>query len=421
MARTPAASAAAFGPASPAASPARIAGLDLARFVAVAGMMAAHVWTITPSGEESLAAAAVSGKAAGLFAVLAGAGIALTSRRGLAAGRVGAARRNLFGRGLALVIIGLTLGLAPSGVLVILVFYGVLFWVAMLLVRWSDRALLIGAAALGLIGPVATALLRAALARLFGPPAGASTPSWPSLRDPLALLQDVLLTGAYPVLTWVVYAMVGMLVGRVLLRASDAGSRARAARRLAVVGAVAALGGWGVSALLAGPIGALAALEAEPAWLGRDVEGAFYASGYGTPPPGSLWWLASPAPHTGTPFDLAITTGVALVVIALCLAAGAALHGIGARLVEPVRRAGAAPLTIYTLHVLATAVTGLVRESDDGASWGVAWYVSSPGMWALHVAGAVLVGVVLLLLDRRGPLETFVSWSGRLFSRTPRA
>lgn len=105
----------------------RISGIDFARFIALIGMMAAHVWTSNPDGSPALIESAVSGKAAALFALLAGVGIVLSTRSDLAAGRAGAARLSLLGRGLALVIIGLTLGVSPSGIVVILVYYGVMF------------------------------------------------------------------------------------------------------------------------------------------------------------------------------------------------------------------------------------------------------------------------------------------------------
>lgn len=46
--------------------------------------------------------------------------------------------------------------------------------------------------------------------------------------------------------------------------------------------------------------------------------------GDGTLPATSWWWLATAAAHTRTTLDLARTAGVALVVLGLGLAAGAA-------------------------------------------------------------------------------------------------
>ena len=401
------------------AGSARVSGLDFARFVALVGMMIAHVWALNANGGFSPALQVVSGKAGALFAVLAGVVIALTSRRSLADGRVWAARRNLVGRGLALVVIGLTLGLISPLIAVILVYYGILFWGASLMVRWSNRTLLIGAGLLAVLWPFASSLLRAGLPEQV---AGGGNPTWLSLGDPGDLLRDLFLSGAYPVPTWIVYAMVGMAVGRLVLAAADTASLRRLGLRLPMIGVPLAALAAGVSALLAGPFGGLRALESSSDVDPDLVEEIFYATGSGTPVAGNFWWLASPAPHTGTFFDLAITVGVALAVIGLCLLFGTVVRGRARTVLEPIRRAGAAPLTVYTAHVVAASVV-VVAAIATGATGGpgdIPWYISSPGLWALHIAGAILIGLVLALLGRRGPLETFVSWVGRLFSGTGR-
>ena len=40
---------------------------------------------------------------------------------------------------------------------------------------------------------------------------------------------------------------------------------------------------------------------------------------HGTTPTGTWWWLATVAPHSGTPLDLAQTIGSAMAVIGVCL------------------------------------------------------------------------------------------------------
>ncbi|MDR6866918.1 hypothetical protein J2Y69_001517 [Microbacterium resistens] len=396
----------------------RITGLDLARFVALIGMMAAHVWTYAPDGSYSVAEQVVSGKAAALFAVLAGVGITLTSRRALAEGRVGAARWNLFGRGLAIILIGLTLGIVGGmgGILVILVYYGVMFWVAIPMLRWPSTALLIGAGVLAVGWPPLSAWLREGMMQPFE----LGGASWFSLTDPAAFGRGLFLTGTYPVPTWIVYAMVGMVIGRLVLAAQEHGDLRRLGLRLTAIGSAVAVAAWGASLLLLGPLGGRTALIAtrpdlDPALLDRLLS----ETGMGAPITGDLWWLASATPHTGTLFDLGLTTGIALVVIGLCLLLGTALRGTPARLLEPLRRAGAAPLTVYTAHIIAAAVTVLVILSGGmlDPSEERPWYTSSAGLWGLHVLGAILIGVTLMALDRRGPMETFVSWFGRLFTR----
>jgi hypothetical protein len=393
----------------------RIAGIDYARFVAVIGMMATHVWTVNADGTPALIEGIVSGKAAALFALLAGVGVSITTRTDLAAGRAGAARWNIFGRGLALILIGLTLGLSPSGVVVILVYYGVMFWVAIVLLRWSNRVLLIGAVALGLAWPFLSSWLRAGLEEPFE----LGSASWLSFADPVAFARGLFLTGTYPVPTWIVYVMVGMVAGRLILAAIDNGALRRLGLWFAFVGTVLAGLAWGASALLAGPLGGLAALERQGPGLDPElVRMVFYGTGLGAAPAGDLWWLASPAPHSGTTFDLAITTGVALAALGTCVALGTVLAPAAGRFLEPIRCAGSAPLTIYAAHVIAASVPVVLLQVAGGpaATEGVPWYLSSGQLWALHIAGAITIGAILMLLGRRGPLETFVSWAGRTVS-----
>jgi hypothetical protein len=60
---------------------------------------------------------------------------------------------------------------------------------------------------------------------------------------------------------------------------------------------------------------------------------------------------------------------------------------------------GAAPLTLYTLHVV--AVTAYAGDGSDDA---VVWFV--------HVLVATVIGLALWLAGRRGPLEAVVAWAG---------
>jgi hypothetical protein len=65
---------------------------------------------------------------------------------------------------------------------------------------------------------------------------------------------------------------------------------------------------------------------------------------------------------------------------------------------------GAAPLTLYTLHVV--AVTGYAGDGSDDAA-----------VWLVHVLVATTIGVVLWLAGRRGPLEAVVGWAARSVRR----
>src|SRR5688572_29706598 len=101
------------------AAGARLVGLDVARALALLGMVATHVIASrTPTGEESLAHVLASGRASALFAVLAGVSVALlTGRRTPLRGQdrwraVG----GLAARALLVALLGLWLGGLETGI-----------------------------------------------------------------------------------------------------------------------------------------------------------------------------------------------------------------------------------------------------------------------------------------------------------------
>ena len=117
---------------------------------------------------------------------------------------------------------------------------------------------------------------------------------------------------------------------------------------------------------------------------------------YGTVPSDTWWWLAVEAPHTGTPFDLAHTTGTALAVL------GAALlvARFAPRVLWPLAAVGALPLTLYTLHVTALALYPPEAAEAGGTSGGT--------LLVVHLVAALVIGVLLRALGLRGPLEAGV-------------
>ncbi|HXH33663.1 MAG TPA: heparan-alpha-glucosaminide N-acetyltransferase domain-containing protein [Plantibacter sp.] len=409
----------------------RLIGLDLARFLALIGMMATHVWSFDiETGGHTALTTVLSGKAAALFAVLAGIGIVLTSRRDLAAGSPAAARLNLFGRGFALLVLGLTLGVLPGGIYVIIAYYGVTFWLAIPAVTWRPRTLLIVAGVWATVWPICSQLLRAPLGGIDVPEIGSA--SWFDLSG-AGFARGLLLTGVYPALTWIVYVLVGMAVGRLLMESRANGSLRRFALTLAGVGVVVAVAADRLAALLLGPLGGLDGIAR--AWTGgldpdpttiAAVEDALAEGMYGTSPTESLWWLVARSPHSGTTLDLVFTTGIAAVVIGLCLALGTVLNRGWSRALLPAAGAGAAPLTVYSAHVVMASVGAFIAIggiAGTGYTAETRWLISSPELWLLHIAGALLLGWLIALTRRRGPLETLVHAAGRSLAdaqrRTP--
>ena len=393
----------------------RIVGLDLARFVALVGMMAAHVWYVDPAGgSTTLILTVVQGRAAALFAVLAGVGIVLSTSSTLARASgsasdrcrgFAAAARMVFARGAVVAAIGLTLGLLPTQAAIILVSYGVLFWAVIPLLRASAATLATVAAVGAVVAPLASFWVRAGGGLVRVSP---ENPSWARLGDP-ALVLDIMLTGAFPVSTWFVYIVAGMAVGRLLLAACavhDRDRRGRAirtlARRLAAVGATVAVAAW-----------ALAAREP----VGDDAT----TSGLGVVPIDDPSLLVSAVPHSAAPLDLLHTAGAAICIIGLCVLLGSVVRGRVALAVSPMTAAGAASLTIYSVHLVAESIAVRGVLADGAVASNERWMLSSPQLWALHVAGALVIGLVLALLHRRGPLESVVSITARWAGRCTRA
>jgi hypothetical protein len=135
--------------------------------------------------------------------------------------------------------------------------------------------------------------------------------------------------------------------------------------------------------------------------------------------------LFAPAPHTGTTLDLLLTGGFALTVIGVLILLGTAVGRIARLVLSPVIGAGSAPLTVYSAHVI---LVGIVTSTLLPKSWesltylefaelGTPWYLSSPVMFAINMVLALLIGTLLVVIGRRGPLETFVTWMGQLLAR----
>jgi uncharacterized membrane protein YeiB len=357
----------------------RLAGVDAARGVALVGMAAVHIFpSRTDDGAESLVYAVASGRSAALFAVLAGVGIALASRR-----LRGTARRRfrvaLVVRALLIALIGLALPLFDAGVAVILVYYALLFLVAIPLLGLGAWRLALLAVAAAVVAPLVSFVLRDGDSGL-----AAANPTFGTVAaDPAGVLEALVLTGYYPVLGWTAYLCAGLAVGRLWLS-----SRVVAAGLLGVGVALAALAS-GASWLLLEAFGGLERIAAA-GQLDGDVAAAVERTRFGTVPTTTPWWLATDAPHSTTPFDLLHTTGTALAVIGAALLLVSVFRG----LLLPLAAAGSMPLTLYCLHVV---VLGTLSRGDPLVFWGV------------QVVAALVLATLWRRFARRGPLEGLVA------------
>lgn len=361
----------------------RIVGVDVARFVALLGMMATHVLPGVVDGEVTLVQQIAGGRASALFAVLAGVSMVLVAGRrtplegrawwGFAAGML--VRAVLVG------LVGLGLGELDAGIAVILVYYAVLFLVATPFMVMPTRLLVATTGLWVVAAPVVSHLLRRDV-----PPSSYGVPSFASFDDPVPLVRELVLTGYYPVLTWTAYLLVGILIGRMDLRA------ARTPWWLLAGGLVAASNAWAWSSLALDRDGVRAELVRTFTGAGRldSIDQTLAHGLYGVTPTGSWWWLAVRGPHTGTTFDLLMTAGSAAAVLGLALLLGRAAPRATAVLFG----GGAITLTLYSLHV-ASRVEGWWDGDDLPTFLG-------------QVLVATAIGAAFAAAGRRGPLEWVV-------------
>ena len=111
---------------------ARLAGIDAARGLALLAMMATHVlptFGSDPQLTPTWVGLAFSGRAAALFAVLAGVGLALSTgkQQPLEGPTLGAARRGIALRALVMGAVGFSVGGLEVNIAIILVHYALLF------------------------------------------------------------------------------------------------------------------------------------------------------------------------------------------------------------------------------------------------------------------------------------------------------
>lgn len=127
-------------------------------------------------------------------------------------------------------------------------------------------------------------------------------------------------------------------------------------------------------------------------------------------------WLAAPSPGAALLALLlggtypAITWTAYLLVGALAVPLGALLRGRIRTALEPVRAAGAAPLTISVLHIVALTLASRALDAEIGPEW----LAQGPAALAIHVGAVLAVGLVLALLGRKGPLEALLARTIRL-------
>jgi len=333
----------------------RIAGIDLARGLAVLGMFAAHLlWIDDPFdwGDPSTWTAIVQGRSSILFAMLAGVSIGLVTggTTPVVGDAMRTARRRLIVRACLLWLLGLVLIGTGVPVYVILPAYAILFLLSLPFLRLGARALLTIAGGLAVVMPFVQVQLEA-------------HPVWSSrVGNDLSLA----LGWHYPFPVWIAFVFAGLGAARAGIQ------RLRVQVWMVAAGAALALTGYGWDAATG---------------AGEKAEGLSFW--------GAVWTARA---HSSGLLEVIGSGGFALAVIGLCLLV---CRTVLMWVVLPIRAVGAMPLTAYTVQLLVWAIIAAAVLGDTGDLRGfrslepfgplVLWTIAGCTAWAL------LVG--------RGPLE----------------
>lgn len=333
----------------------RVDGVDVARGVAIVGMVMVHFGPTSPDGGGAAAwlYGTSHGKASVLFVLVAGIGTALLAPRR----EIGVVRTRMVYRAAWLIPLGLWLQTLDHNVAVILQYYGSYFILLALFITARARTVLVSAGALLAAG--STVLLAAhvhrpdVVVRLGG--------------DPPGLLTDLLLLGYYPAATWLPPMLIGLWIGRQDLRAP-------ATRRWLVTGGILTLA---LSTILGHILGVVATGPVSEA---------------------SWWWLASTRAHSNMPLSVIGATGLAAAVVGICVA----MAERWPRALWPMSAFGRLALTVYVVHLLLLPVIpDLLTASEVGrAAWIVLVFTSASCAFA----------VSWLVVASRGPLELAARW-----------
>jgi len=348
----------------------RLPGIDVARAVAVLGMVLVHVGRF-PAPLEGVATAynATYGRAFVLFVLLAGVGVAL-----LAGDRSPARLRRLAVTVAVRVVVFVPLGIwlqgLDTGVAVILHYYALYFVLAGALVLLPDRVLAAVPAVMVVVGPLVLLAAAAAFPEPF------RQGRFIELGDPAVIARDLVLTGYYPLVTAVVPLALGLWIGRRDLRAA-------ATRRALVAGGIAA-----------------AAVAHTAGWVLRGVFGTPPADALalGPAPGGGIAWttLLDTGGHSEMPLSIIGATAIGCAVLGLALVVADRLP----RATWPLAAVGRMALSVYVGHLLVL-------------HWFPGWLIGDDPLEALGrvarflVVTAALASAWFAVLPR-GPLETLL-------------
>lgn len=372
--------------------PARVIGIDVARGLALASMLAVHVFpTFDRDGSASVATMFASGRGPAVFAMMAGVGLALVTggQRPVTDRARLAASVSLLVRAGLLLLVGLLLGYATTAsdlkVYVILPYYALMFGIAIPLLGLRPKTLAVGSVALASAGNF---LIMIIVGDVPNPSRGIDPTFGDFAHHPISMIILLLLGGAYPAVLWMTFICAGLALGRLDL------SSKRLASWLLGGGVVLATAAWLTSSVLLFQCGGLRQLrENAPSGPEPWTDSRLLWEPWGNFD--TFWWYAGRAPHSGTPFDLLHTLGVALAVFGATLLVTRIPRAV--RLLSPLAAAGSMILTLYCAHILVLAALSRPVPADYYPKYFVLLF------------GMILFAVLWRRTHRRGPLEEVIS------------
>ncbi len=299
----------------------RIQGLDLARALAVFGMVLVN-FKLVMGAQDSCAILStlsgwVEGRAVATFVILAGIGVTLLSRRAASSGDaqlIKTTRWRLLRRAALLFFVGLSY--VPIWPADILHFYGLYFVAGAFLFTASNRALWVAAASF------TTGFVVLMLAFDYTEGWDFSTLEYLDFWTVQGMLRHLFFNGFHPVLPWAAFLFIGMWLGRLDL--ADAGLR----RRLMVVAS---------------------ALWVLTEGLSKLAMAYVYRAGVEIPSQ-DLHALLGTGPMPPMPQYLVAAGSLAIVLIGVCLEISQRWGD--AWWLRPLYATGKLSLTLYVAHVL---------------------------------------------------------------------
>lgn len=331
----------------------RLLGVDVARALALVGMLMVH---FGPKGETDLLGrlyALPHGRASILFVLVAGIGVSLLGRRPEVRTD---ARLRLFCFALFLLPLGLALEALHHPVAVILHHYAVFYLLGIAAMGLSSRVLAWLAGIASVVGPLIFYAGMMVAPKMFARESA-------ELGDSLVTIFSALLfTGPYPLIVWSGPLLWGMWIGRQDLH------EPRVRRRMMWTGAAIA-----VVAIVASEV------------LFRT---------FGEPASNTDWrFIFAHTAHSEMP--LWIIGGIGSAVFAFGLIMEISAHWT--KLVRPLAMLGQMALTVYVAQVLLLTAAGpMLRQDEAGAALIIV---------ALLTFVATVFAVIWRRYQRRGPVE----------------